>query len=119
MTYEEMQEILSECADALPPQIYEDLNGGILLLPDVKVCDDPPGKGLLRCGEYIYDPAGLGRYIIIYYGSILRCFADLPKRELAEQVKKVLFHELTHHLENLAGDRSLELQDEIDLLPYR
>jgi predicted Zn-dependent protease with MMP-like domain len=119
LTYEEMQEVLTECADALPPEIYEDLNGGIVLLPDVKPCEDPPGKGLLRCGEYIFDPHGLGRYIILYYGSIVRCYAGLSREELTDRVRKVLFHELTHHLEHRAGDRTLEIQDETDLLPYR
>lgn len=34
---EEVQLILDEIAEELPPEIYKDLNGGIILLPQVKL----------------------------------------------------------------------------------
>lgn len=36
-TIEEVQIILDEIAEELPAEIYKDLNGGIVLLPQVKL----------------------------------------------------------------------------------
>ena len=120
MTFETAQEALSEFADALPEKIFEGLNGGIVLLPDVKMHPESINTDeLYILGQYRYEPYGLGRYITIYYGSLLHVWEGCTENEKLERLKEVLYHELTHHLENMAGDKSLEIQDEIDLDEYR
>ncbi|MBR6259214.1 MAG: hypothetical protein IKR21_03280, partial [Oscillospiraceae bacterium] len=45
-------------------------------------------------------------------GSFLRAFPGADDRKFAEELRKTLRHELTHHVESLAGDRSLEYEDD-------
>jgi len=119
LDYEQVQELLTDIADHVPGDIYNDLNGGILLSPNAKTHPDSMDGSLYTLGEYRFDPAGLGRYIVIYYGSFAAVHGGLPDRMLAKKLKEVLYHELTHHLEHMAGDKSLERQDKTDLERYR
>jgi len=111
LTFEETQVVLDNLIDELPPGIYKGLNCGVSLLPDI-VYDD---NGLLILGQYHVQPQGLGRYVTINYGSICAAHGHLGANDFREKVKHVLHHELTHHLESLAGDRSLEIKDAIDI----
>ena len=45
-------------------------------------------------------------------------YGHLSRNAFRKKLKYVLHHELTHHLESLAGDRSLEVQDAIDKHKY-
>ena len=109
LSFEQAREALGEIADSLPREIYDRLNGGVILLPRSK--RHPKGAGLYILGEYHYEPCGFGRYITLYYGSFLRVFGDIPDDKLIEELGATLRHELVHHLENLAGDDTLELED--------
>ena len=111
LTYEETQEALNHQIDALPPGIFKGLNCGVALLPDT-VYDT---NGLLILGQYHVEPHGLGRYVTIHYGSLWAAYGYLEPEEFTKKLKDVLHHELTHHLEHLAGDRSLEKQDAQDV----
>ena len=106
VSFEEAGRILDEVADSLPEEIYKDLNGGINLLPQ-EVRDD---NGLCILGRYFRGV--MGRYVEIYYGSFRAVFGRVSERKFREELSKTLRHELTHHLEGLAGDRSLEKWDE-------
>jgi hypothetical protein len=68
-------------------------------------------------GEYIRR-RDLGNYINIYYGSINRVYPNLPHDRLKKELRRVLVHEFTHHVECLAGERWLEIKDEIDMADY-
>ncbi len=118
LSYEQMQAILDELADELPEEVYTDLNGGILLSPDKKIHPESVRSDLIICGEYTYDPHGLGRYIVLYYQSLCAVYGHLSEAGQRQKLKEVLHHELTHHLEHMAGDKSLERQDERDLADY-
>ena len=119
MTFEKAQEALSEFADKLPEKIFEGLNGGIILLPDIKTHPECYEDELYILGEYCNHPYGLGRYIKIYYGSLEQVWIGDTHEEKLKRLRDVLYHELTHHLENLAGDKSLERQDDVDLDAYK
>jgi len=119
LDYEDVQEILTQIADEVPGEIYKNLNGGIILSSDLKEHPDSAGGGLYTLGEYKFEPTGLGRYIVIYYGSLAAVYGSAGKERLVEKLREVLYHELTHHLEHMAGDRSLERKDEADLSRYR
>ncbi|MCL2574020.1 MAG: hypothetical protein FWE34_05645 [Defluviitaleaceae bacterium] len=111
MEFEDAREALTEIADSLPREIFRELNGGVLLLEDV-VRDR---HGFYILGHYHYHPHGLGRYISIYYGSVMELFGHTSRDYILKKLKETLYHELTHHIEHLAGDKTLERQDEIDI----
>jgi hypothetical protein len=60
----------------------------------------------------------MGRYISIYYGSFKRVYGHLPKEELRKKLMKTLKHEFTHHLESMAGEKDLEIEDEKFIREY-
>lgn len=111
MTYDQMRAALDEIADSVPGEIYTNLNGGIILSPETKIHPKSVGNELVINGEYHNDPYGMGRYIVLYYGSLMRTYGHLSVEKLKKKVKEVLYHELIHHLENMAGDKSLEKRD--------
>jgi len=114
LTFEESREALTQIADALPSAIFEELNGGILLLPDTMTDEN----GLMILGQYHVDPLGFGRYVTIHYGSMCAVYGHLSPKAFEKKLEGVLRHELIHHLENLAGDRSLEIKDAIEVSRY-
>jgi len=115
-TIEEINDMLDEIAAGLPEGLFRELNGGVSLLDETKKSDKDPAGGLYTLGEYRRDQ--MGRYIVIYYGSLIAVFGRSPEKTMRRQLRNVLTHELTHHLESLAGDRSLEIEDEMDLMDY-
>lgn len=118
-SFESAQQTLTELADAIPAALYKSLNGGILLLPQEKL--HPRGRAgeLYIQGEYHYEPHGMGRYITIYYGSMVKTAGHLPDDLFRERLRQVLYHELTHHIEHISGDRTLEKEDAAFLARYR
>ena len=120
ITFDEVGAILDEIAVELPKEFYRDLNGGVNLVDDTRI---HPASGdaldLFIVGQYHNEPMGLGRYIAIYYGSFIRLFGALPFHAQKEELRKVLLHEFTHHLESLAGERELEKKDAVELARYK
>ena len=114
MNIQEVGRILDELAEELPEEFYRDLNGGILLVPEEK--RSPHGNDLYIMGEYIR--SSLGRMIKIYYGSFERMYSWMDEDQLTEQLREVLRHEFTHHIESLAGERGLEIKDEQQIQEY-
>ena len=116
LTIDEVYDILDELAAELPPALFDSLNGGILLLED-EVPDPEAGEDIFVMGEYCWDE--LGRYINLYYGSFAAVLADEPREVWVEELRTTLRHELTHHVEGLAGDRSLEYRDLEELAAFQ
>ncbi|HZK02732.1 MAG TPA: metallopeptidase family protein [Anaerovoracaceae bacterium] len=114
---DEVEKILEEIAQELPKEFYKELNGGILLLPEVKYNPAGRNKDLYIMGEY-HRGGSMGRYIIIYYGSFQRLYGNLSREKLKKKLAHTLKHEFTHHLESLAGERGLEKKDEEFLREY-
>lgn len=114
---DEVQIILDEIAGELPPEIYKDLNGGIVLLPQVKMHKKSVDDDLYVMGEYRHERIS-GRYIVIYYGSVDKLYSGLSRDRLKKRLKSVVKHEFVHHLESLAGERYLEIEDERKLREY-
>lgn len=117
VTIDEMESMLGELAAELPEEFYKELNGGIILLQEAKPHPEDRGSGLYIMGEY-YSGGSLGRYIAIYYGSFMRVYGRLPAEQLKVQLRKTLRHEFRHHLESLAGERGLEIEDEQYIARY-
>lgn len=114
MDIRQVGDILDMLAEELPPEFYRELNGGILLVPEAKPSQH--GPDLLIMGEYIR--SSLGRMIKIYYGSFEKMYSWMDEAQLTEQLREVLRHEFTHHIESLAGERGLEIKDEEQIRDY-
>lgn len=106
LTYEQAGDVLDELTDELPDAIFKNLNGGISFIEDTVVDED----GRYTLGMYFSD--GMGRHIELYYGSFVELYGEMDDEKFRERLKSTLHHELTHHIENQAGDRSLERWDE-------
>jgi len=117
LTFEEVGVILDEIAEELPQAFFKDLNGGILLLPEARQGPGDTSLGIYTMGEYVRD--GMGRYIIIYYGSFAALYAYSSPKKLREELRETLLHEFTHHVESLAGARDLEIKDDMELARLR
>lgn len=109
--------VLDNIANELPKEFYRELNGGILLLPEAKMSPYAVGNDLYIMGEYVVS-SSMGRLINIYYGSFEKVCGCFTEAALEERIREVLYHEFTHHIESLAGERSLEVKDDIQLKNY-
>lgn len=118
LSFEQVQEYLTQVADDLPDEIYSDLSGGVILLPETMESPKSVNGDLFVLGQYHYDPCGLGRYVTIYYGSFCHLFSAMGDNFWRVKLREVLHHELIHHLESKAGDKSLVRQDERDYEEY-
>ncbi|MBR0157344.1 MAG: hypothetical protein IJM20_07515 [Clostridia bacterium] len=114
-----LQRLSDEVAEELPLEFFEKLDGGIALTDGMKVHPrSDPKKPLLILGEYRND-RNLGRSIMLYGGSILRTYGHLPEAELKKELRGIIRHEFTHHIESLCGERGLEVWDEYRLAEYQ
>ena len=116
-SFDEIGEILDEVAEEVPEQFFERLNGGVSLLPETRLHPEDVAGNLYTLGEYHHDQ--MGRYIYIYYGSLTQTFPQLDRDGMRAELRRVLFHEFTHHLESLAGERGLEYKDAMDVAEYK
>ena len=106
LSYEEAGAVLDAAVEALPEGIFDDLNGGGNLVEDERT--DESGNYIM--GLYHHDH--MGRWVEIFYGSFAALYPNVTDEAFAEELRKTLHHELTHHVENKAGDRTLERWDE-------
>jgi len=123
VTFDEIGAMLDEIAEEIPEDFYRELNGGIILLPELKRHPESHASGSLYImGEYHNDRTGfggLGRYIAVYYGSFIRLYAYFSPERQREELRKILIHEFTHHLESLAGEHGLAVKDAQNLDEYK
>ncbi|SHI12534.1 Zinicin-like metallopeptidase [Sporobacter termitidis DSM 10068] len=118
ITIEEMQDMLDDIAGEFPPEFFEELNGGIILLPEAKHHEKDVDGNLYILGEY-HRGGGLGRYISIYYGSFMRVYGYLKSDRIKEKLRSTVRHEFRHHIESLAGDDDLERIDSRHIADYQ
>ena len=113
---DDINQMLDEIVAELPDEVFHELNGGVSLLAETKYSDADPDGGLYTLGEYNHNQ--MGRYIVIYYGSVCAVHGSCTHGQMRSNLKKLISHELTHHLESLAGARDLEIKDEIEMDGY-
>ena len=117
ISIEEMESMLDEIASEIPKELYRELNGGIILLPEAKLNPVSKRNDLYIMGEY-HSGGSMGRYIAIYYGSFYHVYGHLGREALKGHLLHTLKHEFTHHVESLAGERGLEIKDAKYLTDY-
>lgn len=110
---DEVEELLEEIVEDIPEKYFNHLNGGIVLEEEVMYHPQDINKTMLVLGLYKMDVTG--RQIAIFYGSFMEMFGFLPREALKEELRKTLYHELTHHLEFLAGNYDLVEEDRRDI----
>lgn len=115
---ERFEEMVYEITDTLPEDFFRELPGGVMVRPQSRLHPAAVDGDLFILGEYRRD-RHLGRFIVLYYGSFLRCFPSLEPEGMRERIRKVILHEFRHHLESLAGERDLEIEDEIEISRYK
>lgn len=118
ISIEEMEVMLNELAAEFPQDFFKELNGGIILMPEKKLHDENLANDLYVLGTY-HRGGNLGRYIAIYYGSFSKIYGNLSKEKLKKKLRSTLKHEFLHHLEFLAGERDLEIEDEQNIANYK
>ena len=119
LSFEQVGLLLDDMAEEFPPEFFQELNGGVCLLPEAKPDPEfPPGE-MYILGEYCNDM--MGRYINLYYGSFaaLAEQEDWTEEDWEDELWETFSHEFTHHMEGLAGERGLEIKDEAFLEEYR
>lgn len=114
---DEVEEILEEICESIPSYAFDHLNGGIILLEDKKYHEEARAEDLLVMGEY--QRSILGKMIKIYYGSFMEMYRFSSRERLREKLEEVLLHEFTHHLEFLANEWGLVIEDKKFLEKYR
>ena len=114
---DEVQEILEEICESIPSYAYEHLNGGIILTEESKYHEEAYAEDLVIMGEY--QRSMLGNMIKIYYGSFMDIYRFSSRETLREKLEEVLLHEFTHHLEFLANEWGLVIEDKKFLEEYR
>ena len=114
---DEVQEILEEICESIPSYAYEHLNGGIILTEEAKYHEEAYAEDLVIMGEY--QRSMLGNMIKIYYGSFMDIYRFSSREILREKLEEVLLHEFTHHLEFLANEWGLVIEDKKFLEEYR
>lgn len=114
---EEFEEIVDEIVSTLPEDFFRELNGGVIVREQEKIHPAAVDNDLFVMGEYHLDRY-LGRFVVLYYGSFAQCFGYLSEDGLRERIRKVILHEFRHHLESLAGERDLEIEDAVQLAEY-
>lgn len=117
VTIEEMGIMLDDIANGFPEELFRELSGGIVLVPEFKLNPMSVSNDLYIMGEY-HRGFNSGRYIIIYYGSFMKVYGYLEEKELRERLEHTLKHEFIHHLESLAGEKGLEKEDARNLFDY-
>ena len=121
MDIDGFQYALEEASRDIPDELLKNLNGGIVVLPQLKLHPGALSRDLYIMGEYHVQIPGLGRYIVLYYGSFERVFGrntSNNNHSLRNEIRKTLIHELRHHIESLSGVRDLEHEDDMRLEAY-
>jgi len=109
-TFEEIGEMLDDIVDSIPNKFLRELTGGIYLKHEFKHNDRIPSDQYFVLGQYFYSPI-LGSWIYIYYGSVMALYIDAAPEEVKSRLRETVEHELQHHIERLAGQNTLERED--------
>jgi len=116
-TIDDVHEILDEIYENIPQELLKDLNGGVILLDEIKYHEESRNNDLLVLGNYVR--FGVRRQINIFFRSFKRAFPKLSHEKLREKLDDLLMHELRHHTEYKARIKDLILEDEDNIEKYK
>ncbi len=110
--------MLDDIAAEFPIEFFKELNGGIILLPETKRHKKSIGNDLFILGNYNRG-GSMGRYITIFFGSLMRVYGHLSSEKIKEKLRNTVRHEFRHHIESLAGNDDLERIDRQYIADYQ
>ena len=118
ISFEVFEDVTYEITDTFPEVFFRELNGGVMVRAGSPLHPAAEDHDLFILGEYHIDRY-LGRFIVLYYGSFAQCYGTCSEEAIQVQIRKVLLHEFRHHLESLAGERDLEIEDAVNVSQYK
>lgn len=95
----------------IPPILLRDLNLGIIVNP--KKQKDDEEKDYYIMGEYIQNEAG--NQVLLFYGSFRYFLEDESIKVWHKEIMDTIKHELIHHIEAMAGQEDLALQEDLEV----
>lgn len=117
-TESEFQLIADRIVSDLPEELFKGLNGGIAIASRAKLHrESVPAHPLYILGEYSHGYA-TGAFVTLYYGSFMAVHGRKQGQAFIDEVRKVILHELRHHLEIRAGEHDLEHEDDAVIAAY-
>lgn len=119
MTYEEFERRAHEIFDEIPEEYREGVDG---LVVERRAVLHPTLPEIYTLGEcvtetYPSDYGGAGEvrsFVHLYYGSFLRLSRLDEEWDWEEELFETVTHEVRHHLESLALEDALEVQDWVE-----
>jgi len=112
MELDEFTDYISELLDTeIPPILLKGLNLGVIVSPELKVSEDEPQ--FIIMGHYVKNR--LGKQIILYYGSFSHFYSTKSSEKWKKKILSTLKHELTHHVEALAGQEDLAKKERLEV----
>ena len=119
MNYKEFKRVAAEVFDGIPDRFREGVDG---LEVTRRTVPHPTLPDIYTLGECItetypteFGGAGEVRSVVaLYYGSFLALSRLDDDWDWEEEIYETITHEVQHHLESLASDESLELQDYVE-----
>ena len=113
LDFDEVAQILDNIVDNdFPEEMYHGLTGGIYLVPEEKHNARIPSNRYYVLGEYRRNRI-MGNCIFVYYGSFRKLYPRASREQEIIILHGTVGHELRHHMEGRAGERGLEIEDEI------
>lgn len=113
LDFDEVAQILDNIVDGdFPEPMYDGLTGGIYLLPDEKHNARIPSDRYYVLGEYCRSHT-MGSCIFVYFGSFQKLYPTASREQAIAILHETLAHELRHHMEGQAGEKGLEIEDEV------
>ena len=117
MTYEEFDEAVALAAEQLPDELFDGLTGGVITVPTAKLHEmSLPESPLYVAGQYTRN--ALGKQVVLYFGSFEKLYGRFGDDALKSHIREVLLHELKHHWEFRAGERTLVDEDDAGIEAY-
>jgi hypothetical protein len=116
MTFAEFQARAQEMFESIPPQFREGVDG---LVVEAGVQPHPELPGIYTLGEcrteqYPSDYGGPGSvrsFVVLFYGSFRRIADRDEGWDWEGELWETITHEVKHHLESLAAEDALEVED--------
>ena len=116
MNYRDFERVANDVFDAIPERFREGVDGLEITRATVP---HPTLPDVYTLGECITDsyptefggPGDVRSVVALYYGSFLALSRLNDDWDWEEEIYETVTHEVQHHLESLASDESLEVQD--------
>jgi hypothetical protein len=116
MTFPEFSALAHRMFESIPPEFREGVDG-LVVEEGVQPHPELPEiytLGECRTEQYPSDFGGPGTvrsFVVLFYGSFSRLAQKDPRWDWEEELWETITHEIKHHLESLADEDALEVED--------